>query len=105
MIIGFRVSARGAEAVPPGPSGPQTDGLYRKVILDSDHDVDGDGRAADTLVNVMEIGVAQDGRVYYAERAGSVKVWILENGTAWTGNRDTQIVRIKFTGAAAAAGR
>ncbi len=75
MIIGLLASARGADAVPPGPSGPQADGLYRKVILDSDRDVDGDGKVDDTLVNVMEIGVARDGRLYYAERAGSVKVW------------------------------
>ena len=26
--------------------------------------------------------------------------YVLENGTAWNGNKDTQIVRIEFTGAA-----
>ena len=28
----------------PPPSGPQTDGLFRKVILDADRDIDGDGK-------------------------------------------------------------
>lgn len=58
----------------PRPSGPESDGAFRKVILDSDHDQDGDGTIDDTLVNVMEIAVARDGRVFLAERAGTIKV-------------------------------
>ncbi|MFM7102862.1 MAG: PQQ-dependent sugar dehydrogenase, partial [Verrucomicrobiota bacterium] len=64
----------------PTPSGPEADGPFRKVPLDADHDANGDGRVDDTLVNVMEIAVARDGRVYLAERAGVVKV--LEKGAA-----------------------
>jgi len=56
------------------PSGPQTDGSYRKVILDSDRDVDGDGKIDDSLKDPMELAVAQDGRVFLAERDGVVKV-------------------------------
>lgn len=66
----------------PLPSGPEMDGAFRKVILDSDHDVDGDGQVDDTLVDVMEIAVAPDGRVYLAERAGIVKVWNPAGGHA-----------------------
>lgn len=55
------------------PSGPQTDGPFRKVILDADHEVN--GKLADTLKNPMELAVAADGRVFYAERAGVIKMW------------------------------
>lgn len=57
----------------PPPSGPQADGAFRKVILDSDqkrHE-----QYADTLQNPMELTVAKDGRVFFAERGGVVKVW------------------------------
>lgn len=64
----------------PLPSGPEVDGPFRKVILDADHDADGDGRIDDTLVDVMEIAVARNGRVFLAERAGVVKA--LEPGAA-----------------------
>ena len=57
----------------PTPSGPQTDGAFRKVILDADRVVDGEWR--DTLVDPMELAVAKDGRVLWAERAGVVKLW------------------------------
>jgi cytochrome c len=63
-----------ADKTPPPLSGPESDGPFRKVILDSDHDTDGDGRIDDTLIDVMEIAVAGDGRVFLIERAGVVKV-------------------------------
>ncbi|HVY68875.1 MAG TPA: PQQ-dependent sugar dehydrogenase, partial [Verrucomicrobiae bacterium] len=57
----------------PTPSGPQTDGSFRKVILDADHEVD--GVLQDTIKDPMEIAVAPDGRVFMAERAGVIKMW------------------------------
>lgn len=46
---------------------------FRKVILDEDQVVD--GKATDTIVDPMELAVAKDGRVFWAERAGVVKMW------------------------------
>lgn len=57
----------------PSPSGPQSDGPFRKVILDADQEVN--GKLEDTLKNPMELAVAPDGRVFYAERAGVIKLW------------------------------
>ncbi len=57
----------------PIPSGPQTDGAFRKVILDSDRDEN--GALIDTVKDPMELAVAADGRVFWAERAGAVKMW------------------------------
>lgn len=62
------------EKASPLPSGPQTDGSFHKVILDADHDADGDGRVDDTLVDIMEISLAHDGRIFIAERSGIIKV-------------------------------
>ncbi|MEN9733769.1 MAG: hypothetical protein RLZ45_1764, partial [Verrucomicrobiota bacterium] len=59
----------------PRPSGPQSDGVFHKVVLDSDRDTDADGAIEDTLVDPMEIAVAPDGRVFTIERAGVVKIW------------------------------
>ncbi|HVK57981.1 MAG TPA: PQQ-dependent sugar dehydrogenase, partial [Candidatus Kapabacteria bacterium] len=56
------------------PSGPQTDGAFRKVILETDRDTDGDGTIDDTIKDPMELSVAKDGRVFFVERAGLVKV-------------------------------
>ncbi len=67
--------ARAAEQATPAPSGPQMDGSFEKVILETDRDLDGDGKIDDPLVDVMEMAVAPDGRVFYVERAGTVKVW------------------------------
>ena len=67
-------SMKAADAKP-GPTGPQVDGPFRKVILDSDRDTDGDGVIDDTLNDVMEIAVAGDGGVYFIERAGILKLW------------------------------
>jgi len=63
-------------AAPPAlPSGPQTDGPFRKVVLESDKDLDGDGKIDDSLADPMELSVAKDGRVFYIERAGKISVW------------------------------
>jgi cytochrome c len=60
---------------PPLPSGPQADGPFRKVILDADKDVNGDGKIVDSLKEPMELAVAKDGRVFYVQRDGIVKMW------------------------------
>ena len=65
------VSAQNQPPVPP-PSGPQTDGAFRKVILEADVEVD--GKLADTLKDPMELAVAPDGRVFFAQRDGTVKL-------------------------------
>ena len=57
----------------PTPSGPQTDGSFRKVILDADREENGEWQ--DTVKDPMEMAVAADGRVFWAERAGVVKMW------------------------------
>jgi len=57
----------------PTPSGVQTDGAFRKVILDADREVNGEWQ--DTVKDPMELAVAPDGRVLWAERAGVVKMW------------------------------
>ncbi len=55
------------------PAGEQTDGHFKKVILESDQKVK--GKLEDTLKDPMELAVAPDGRVFYAERSGTVKMW------------------------------
>ena len=57
----------------PVPSGEQTDGAFRKVILDGDSLVN--GQLEDTVKDPMEMAVTPDGRVLWAERAGVVKMW------------------------------
>lgn len=52
-----------------------TDGAFRKVILDSDRDMNGDGKVDDWLKDPLELSVAADGRVFFVERDGVVKVW------------------------------
>jgi cytochrome c len=56
------------------PSGPQSVGAYKKVILESDRDIDGDGRIDDSLKDPMELSVAKDGRVFYVQRDGTVQL-------------------------------
>jgi len=56
----------------PAPSGPQSDGAFRKVILDTDREVNGE--RIDAVKDPMELAVATDGRVFYIERAGAVKM-------------------------------
>jgi len=82
VLAGCLTAIRAEEKTSPLPSGPEADGPFHKVILDADHDVDGDGRIDDTLVDVMEISVARDGRVFLAERAGTVKVLASSGGHA-----------------------
>jgi cytochrome c len=60
---------------PPLPLGPQSDGPFQKIILDSDKDTDGDGKVDDYLKDPMELSVAKDGRVFYVLRNGTVRVW------------------------------
>jgi len=64
---------------PPAPSGPQTDGAFRKVILDTDREVN--GKWEDTVKDPMELAVAPDGRVFYAQRDGTIKMWKPETKT------------------------
>jgi cytochrome c len=65
--------AQKAKPSSPTPSGAQTDGAFRKVILESDREENGEWK--DTVVDPMELAVAPDGRVLWAERAGAVKMW------------------------------
>lgn len=46
---------------------------FRKVILDEDTVVNGE--ATDTIIDPMELAVSHKGRVFWAERAGIVKMW------------------------------
>src|SRR4051812_35957374 len=57
----------------PTPSGAQTDGNFRKVILDADQEVNGQWQ--DTVKDPMELAVAADGRVFYAQRDGTIKMF------------------------------
>jgi cytochrome c len=66
----------------PTPSGEQVDGNFRKVILDADREVD--GKWQDTVKDPMELAVAADGRVLYAERAGVIKMWKPDTKTTAT---------------------
>lgn len=58
----------------PIPGGPQTDGAFRKVILDADKE-NAEGVWEDSVKDPMEIAVAKDGRVFYAQRDGTIKMW------------------------------
>jgi cytochrome c len=73
MVSTSALLAQAPKQGPPQPSGPQSDGAFRKIILVEDEVVDGQRR--DTLKDPMEIAVAADGRVFIAERDGAVKVW------------------------------
>ena len=59
----------------PQPSGPQADGSFRKVILVSDKDTNGDNQTEDNLKDPMELSIAKDGRVFWAQRNGEVHFW------------------------------
>lgn len=58
----------------PTSGGPQTDGAFRKVVLDADRPND-KGEWEDNVKDPMEIAVAPDGRVFYAQRNGVIKMW------------------------------
>ena len=64
-----------ADPPTPTPTGPQADGPFRKVILDSDRSAEPGGAIQDTLIDPMELSVATDGRVFWVERDGLVKMW------------------------------
>ena len=59
----------------PQPSGEQADGPFRKVILVSDKDLNGDDQTEDNLKDPMELSISKDGRVFYAQRNGEVHCW------------------------------
>src|SRR5687768_2645252 len=67
------IKPKSAEPQMPVPSGEQVDGNFRKVILDADQQVDGVWQ--DTVKDPMELAVAADGRVFYAQRDGTIKMW------------------------------
>lgn len=73
LVVATPLTGGGAES--PTPSGPQADGPFRKIILDADHAPQEGGAVEDTIVDPMELAVAKDGRVFWAERAGLVKMW------------------------------
>lgn len=75
FVLAVPILIQSADNPTPVPSGPQSDGPFRKVILDADRDLDGDGVVDDVLLDPMEIAIAPDGRVIFVERAGVVKVW------------------------------
>ena len=49
------------------------DSAFTKIVLDEDATVD--GKKMDTIDNPMELAVASDGRVFWIEIAGPVKMW------------------------------
>lgn len=75
LTLGSLSGSSAAADATPAPSGPQSDGPFRKVILDGDRSLQPGGALEDTVVDPMELSVARDGRVFWAERAGVVKMW------------------------------
>src|ERR1043165_9701982 len=69
----FAMASIAQEAKTSIPTGEQVDGNFHKVILDADREFD--GKWQDTVKDPMELAVAADGRVFYAERAGVIKMW------------------------------
>src|SRR5262245_31616896 len=63
-----------AKPATPTPGGPQEDGPFRKVVLEADRQ-NSDGDWEDSVRDPMEIAVAWDGRVFYAQRYGVIKMW------------------------------
>ena len=57
FIIGWQLSTIAA----PQPSGTQADGQFRKVILVSDKDLNGDDQTEDNLIDPMELSISKDG--------------------------------------------
>ncbi|MEY2410527.1 MAG: cytochrome c [Verrucomicrobiota bacterium] len=66
----------------PVATGPQTDREFQKVILEADRETDSGWK--DTVKDPMELAVAADGRVFWAERAGAVKMWKPDSKTTVT---------------------
>ena len=72
LLLGIQVYAADSQPTPM-PSGTQSDGNFRKVILDADQQINGQWQ--DSLKDPMELAVAKDGRVFYAQRNGVIKLW------------------------------
>ena len=75
-------SAEKAKPKVPVATGSQTDGEFVKVILDADREIGGEWK--DTVKDPMELAVAADGRVFWAERAGAIKMWKPDSKTTVT---------------------
>ena len=75
LVLLTALTLSAADKPQPKPSGPQSDGAFHKVILDSDRDNDNDGTFEDVVIDPLEIATAPDGRVFMIERAGVVKIW------------------------------
>ncbi|MBI1176781.1 glycosyl hydrolase [bacterium] len=67
----------------PMPLGPQEDGPFKKVILEENPDLKPEG-----LTYPMEIAPAPDGRVFYIERDGRVKIIKPDGKTVLAGKLD-----------------
>ncbi|HYE31334.1 MAG TPA: PQQ-dependent sugar dehydrogenase [Methylomirabilota bacterium] len=74
-LLALAGSAFAADKPTGPPSGPQQEGNFHKVILDSDKDTNGDGQYEDTIKEPMELAVAPDGRVFFNDLYGSVRMW------------------------------
>lgn len=97
LFCALRLLSAEAQKPTTGIGGPATtdwlppESHFAKVVLDQDAVVDGELK--DTIVDPMELAVASDGRVFWVERAGVVKMWVPE------GNRTVEIARLPtFTG-------
>lgn len=97
--LGLALSLNAAESQTPttGTAGTAStqwlppESQFAKVVLDQDA-VSG-GETKDSIVDPMELAVAPDGRVFWVERAGVVKMWVPEGG------RTVEIARLAtFTG-------
>jgi cytochrome c len=78
-ICGSFLSASAQDVKDHSHMGPQESGEFRKVVLVSDEKGE-DGTYRDTLVDPMELDIAHDGRVFIAERGGTVKVYHPDSG-------------------------
>ena len=68
LALAFAFATHAADERP-APLGPQTDGPFRKIILEQNPDGNPVG-----IKYPMELAVAPDGRVFYIERDGRVKI-------------------------------
>ena len=75
LFIALTLVLQNAATAAPQPSGEQADGPFRKVILVSDKDLNGDDQTEDNLKDPMELSISKDGRVFYAQRNGEVHCW------------------------------
>lgn len=81
LFLGFvKLTQREKRLLAELETGSQSDGVFRKVVLVADEDVNGDGKADDSLRDPMQLAIATDGRVFFVERLGQVKMWRPETG-------------------------